>query len=437
MIPKILFQTSIKKPEKYIINNFNKYITSEWKYIHFVDDEIITFFKENPLHEFPNIIDKFNSIPTGAHKADLFRYYFLYINGGVFVDSDAMIQTNIEEITRDYSFFSVKGITECSGIFQGLIGCCPENEIIYKALIDAYQIDLLSLKENYHLLCINLNSIINNNVYDFKYKLYYEKYISFYECGTYDENNKLLLIHYFRTKYVVNTFELTNNNIRLHIPAIPYTITRDEYSQCAFTGKVQRFSPMMRSRGFEVYHYGVETSESGANKDIELFTKEEWTNLRIQSFMFLNPSLTLEEATKKNEDHTLILNELSNWDTPLCVEFNKRLCQKLKENYRSSRTDIICIPLARTYEAAIKDINAIKVETGIGYSGSYSDFRIFESYSWLSKTLCEEKKEPHNYWFVIPMSYNINEFRLSLNPAPLKVGFLLLDIENITLNLEN
>jgi len=215
-----------------------------------------------------------------------------------------------------------------------------------------------------------------------------------------------------------------NNKIRLHLPAIPYTITRDEYSQCAYTGKVKRFSPMMRSRGFEVYHYGVETSESGANKDIELFTKEEWTNLRIQSFIFLNPKLTLEEATKKNEDETFILNELSNWNTPLCVEFNKRLYKKLKENYRSNRTDIICIPLEKTHEAAIKDLNAVVIETGIGYSGSYLDFRIFESYSWMSKTLGEEKKSPHNYWFVIPNSYNINDFKLSLNPTPLKVGFL-------------
>ena len=63
--------------------------------------------------------------------------------------------------------------------------------------------------------------------------------------------------------------------IRLHILAIPYTITNDEYSHDAFTGKVQRFSPMMRSRGYEVYHYGVEGSESNATKDIQLLTKDE------------------------------------------------------------------------------------------------------------------------------------------------------------------
>ena len=49
--------------------------------------------------------------------------------------------------------------------------------------------------------------------------------------------------------------------IRLHMPAIPHTITTNEYSHFAFTGKVLRFAPMMISRGFEVYHYGIETSK--------------------------------------------------------------------------------------------------------------------------------------------------------------------------------
>jgi len=222
----------------------------------------------------------------------------------------------------------------------------------------------------------------------------------------------------------VNNINNNNSKIRLHIPAIPHTITRDEYSHCAFTSKVQRFSPMMRSLGFEVYHYGVETSISGANSDIELFTKEEWTQLRIQSLIYLEPNLTLEQATAKNEDPTMILNHLSNWTTPLCVEFNKRLNVKLKQNYRSNQTDIICIPLSRSYEDGIKDIDAVKIETGIGYSGSYLNFRIFESYSWLSSTLGEEKKDPNNYWFVVPISYNIPDFHLSLNPTPLRIGFL-------------
>jgi GR25 family glycosyltransferase involved in LPS biosynthesis len=216
-----------------------------------------------------------------------------------------------------------------------------------------------------------------------------------------------------------------NRHIRLHLPAIPYTITRDEYSHCAFTGKVKRFAPMMRSRGFEVYHYGVETSESGANKDIQLMTKAEWNVLRIETIQWLNPKLTLEEATFKNSDPTFTISELSNWLSPLTKEFNKRLHVKLLESYRSNITDIICLPLAKTFQDAITGLNSVNVEIGIGYNtGPDLNFKIFESYSWLSKTAATEKKDPNNYWFVIPHFFDTNKFKLSLTPKPIRIGYL-------------
>ena len=208
--------------------------------------------------------------------------------------------------------------------------------------------------------------------------------------------------------------------IRLHILGIPYTITRDEYSDCAFTGKVQRFSPMMRSRGFEVYHYGIETSQSGATKHFDLLTVKEWTELRIQTLIFLDNTRTYEEAKKMNDDPLTIINSLANWNSPLCIEFNNRLKPILKENYRSNTTDIVCIPLGKTYSIALKDDNFVVVETGIGYNGSYEQFRIFESHTWLAKSIIGDPKQ---YWFVIPHSFNIKEY--DFNPKPSKkIGFL-------------
>jgi len=219
---------------------------------------------------------------------------------------------------------------------------------------------------------------------------------------------------------------MKNNGIRLHLPAIPYTITRDEYSHDAYTGKVMRFAPMMRSRGFEVYHYGVETSQSGADKDFELMTKAEWNKLRIESIMYLSPKLTLEEATKKNTDPTMIISELSNWSTPLANEFNRRFREKLLENYRGRQTDIVCLPLGRMHEDGVKGVTCLAVETGIGYSGSFQDFRIFESHNWMSRTLGIEKRLPHNYWFVVPNYFDTEAFKLTLKPlnTPKRIGFL-------------
>lgn len=217
---------------------------------------------------------------------------------------------------------------------------------------------------------------------------------------------------------------LTMLPIRLHLLAIPHTITRDEYSHCAFTGKVQRFSPMMRSRGFEVYHYGIETSKSGANVDIDLLTVNEWNKLRVESYVQLHPEISVEDAEAKLNDHTQFIGDLGNITTPLYKEFNKRLAIALKQNYRSCAIDIVCLPFGPAHESAIKDLHCVAIETGIGYPNSYKPFRIFESYAKLNGTMQQRNIPIANYFFVIPNYYNILEFPLSLNPDKKKIGFL-------------
>ena len=212
--------------------------------------------------------------------------------------------------------------------------------------------------------------------------------------------------------------------IRLHMPAIPHTITRDDFSHCAFTGKVKRFGPMMRSVGFEVYHYGVEGAESGADVDVQLMTQEEWRNLRIESYMDLHPELSRDQVSEILAKPSTFISELANTGTKLYAEFNKRLGAALKQNYRSKATDILCLPFGHAHDAAHMDGNYVKVESGIGYNDSKYDYRIFESYAWLNHALGKERKDPLNYWFVVPNYFDIKQFPLSLTPERKKVGFL-------------
>lgn len=203
-IPKLIFQTSKnKKPYPYVVNMI-KNKSPGWEYIHFTDLEIIKFFINNPIKEFNNIIKIFNSIKSGAHKADLFRYYFIYIKGGVFIDDDAMIQYDMNYIAGDYEFFSVNS-SYCPGcIFQGLIGAVPQNKIIYEALKDAYNINITELNNNYLLICRNLYNIIYNKKWDFKYKIYDETYGSDKVAIMVDKekNNLIILAHYFHKKII-------------------------------------------------------------------------------------------------------------------------------------------------------------------------------------------------------------------------------------------
>ena len=211
--------------------------------------------------------------------------------------------------------------------------------------------------------------------------------------------------------------------LRLHMPAIPHTITIDEFSHCAFTGKVQRFAPMMRSRGFEVFHYGVEGSISGADKDIQIFTKQEWQMLRIESYRVKDPSLTLEQILDKLEDPKQYIGELGNMTYPLYIEFNKRLTLALEKEYRSTSTDIVCLPFGPAHEPALVDKNYVCVESGIGYPNAYKNFRIYESYSKLHANMQRDGKNLENYWFVCPNYYNLNEWPLSLSPKLDTIGY--------------
>lgn len=200
-IPKIIFQTSKERPNNYLINMI-KNKCADWTYIHFTDNDIIKFFNNNYLEEFSNIKAKFNSIINGAHKADLFRYYFIYIKGGVFLDSDAMIQTNINYIVKDYDFFSVESMHYCPlCIFQGFVGAKPNNQIIYEALVDLYNMDINLLNNDYLKVCKNLYTILKKK-WDYKIMIYKEIYASNKVAITINNKKEVILSHYFATKIV-------------------------------------------------------------------------------------------------------------------------------------------------------------------------------------------------------------------------------------------
>ena len=197
--------------------------------------------------------------------------------------------------------------------------------------------------------------------------------------------------------------------MRLHLPAIPHTITSSEFSHCAFTGKVLRFAPMMRSRGYDVIHYGVEGSELGG---VDLLSREEWERLRMESHRELYPD---REITARG-----FVGDLANVGTPLYKEFNRRLRAALLEHYRKG--DIVCLPFGEAHREAIEGLGLLAVESGIGYPQSFLPFRIFESHAQKAWVCGREQVPPHNYWFVVPNYYDVSEWPFGTPTKPL-VGY--------------
>lgn len=201
-IPKIIFQTSREKPEQYVIDKIKSKCSEGWEYIHFDDEEARQFMRENPVPELPNIVDRFNAMPTGPHKADLFRYYFLYIRGGVFIDSDAMIETNIDSIVKNNDFFTVISIHVPETIFQGFIGSNPRNVIIHEALCAAYNTPNELMEAHFHILCRQLYLIIQKYFTQYKIELFIEIPYCNQCVNTIDSNNQHILTHYCTSKVI-------------------------------------------------------------------------------------------------------------------------------------------------------------------------------------------------------------------------------------------
>ena len=140
-IPKIVLQTykdkSLISPKVY--ENIKKY-GEGYEHIVYDDNDCLEFIKKhNNILCNKNLIDVWNSLKNGAHKADLFRYCVLYVKGGIYLDIKTKLIQPLEEIfIRDNILYTVIGAcdgphTKC--IFQGVIASPPRNRIFLE-LID-------------------------------------------------------------------------------------------------------------------------------------------------------------------------------------------------------------------------------------------------------------------------------------------------------------
>jgi glycosyltransferase involved in cell wall biosynthesis len=196
---------------------------------------------------------------------------------------------------------------------------------------------------------------------------------------------------------------------QLHLLGLPHTQTTDEFSHCAFTGKVKKFSPMMRSVGYEVIHYGVEGADSGANTQIDVLSIDEWNEIRNKLLLELHPDKDIHDKSK-------YIGDLANVGNGLYTEFNDRLRYLLRKNVQ--RNDIICLPFGYAHQAAIEGLDyAIKVETGIGYPNSYEKYRIFETHAWYHAEAGRQGVSGNDYWWVVPNYFISEDWKLNTNPA--------------------
>jgi glycosyltransferase involved in cell wall biosynthesis len=147
--------------------------------------------------------------------------------------------------------------------------------------------------------------------------------------------------------------------MRFHVVSLPHTQTTENFSACAFTQKVIRFCTMMKSAGAEVFLYAGEKNSSECDELISCVSEE-------------------ERLVAVGDKHYTE----ADWGHPVWGVFNKRVIEAM--NTRLKPGDFICViggyshkPIADAFP------NNPTVEFGIGYPGSFSKYRVFESYAWM------------------------------------------------------
>ena len=185
--------------------------------------------------------------------------------------------------------------------------------------------------------------------------------------------------------------------MRFHILSLPHTVTRKDYSACAFTQKVLKMCKMMTQRGHTVYHYGHKDSEVECTEHIPV-TFDEDLQIAYGSYDWR------KEFFKHNtSDHAHQM-------------FNKRAIVEVGK--RKQKNDFLLCFWGFAHEPiADAHPDLIAIEPGIGCTNKpFTKQSIFESYAVMNVVYGKYGRSPHWYDAVIPNYFDPIDF--DFNPTP-------------------
>lgn len=182
---------------------------------------------------------------------------------------------------------------------------------------------------------------------------------------------------------------------RFHVVSLPHTQVTKEYLPCAYTQKIRNFCLMMKSLGHEVFLYASEDTDIEVDELVTCITKEE---------------------QKKHFGHNDWKKEFFDisWDynLPYWKVMNETAAKEIKK--RAKKEDFVCL-IGGWCQKPIADAlpELMNVEIGIGYKGTFSNFKVFESYAWMHHVYgLQQIENGNNYDCVIPNYFDPNDFQL-------------------------
>lgn len=197
----------------------------------------------------------------------------------------------------------------------------------------------------------------------------------------------------------------------MHLLALPNVQTTRAYSLDGFCMATIRCARMLKQLGHTVYLYASEENEAPCDELVTCITKEE-----IQTFL----------DGLKNDPTPYQYAYIEEW-SPLFQLANGRMAREVRA--RKQPHDFL-LTIGGGSQKPVSDLNPdlMCVEYSIGYSASFSPFRVFESTAWQHVTYGQQDiKDGRFFDAVIPCFYDETEFPFSEDKEPfaLYVGRLV------------
>ncbi len=126
-IPRRLMQTGHMAVNASATSRAWQVQNPDFEYHYFNDQQCEKFLQE---HLGSDVVQAFRALQPGAFKADLFRYAFLYVRGGVYIDLDMapVPPHTLDKILRCTPRAQLVACVERAGIrgvWQGFLACVP------------------------------------------------------------------------------------------------------------------------------------------------------------------------------------------------------------------------------------------------------------------------------------------------------------------------
>ena len=179
--------------------------------------------------------------------------------------------------------------------------------------------------------------------------------------------------------------------MRIHLLALPNAQTTKAYDLDGFAQCTIRFAQVLERLGHTVILYASEENEAPCDELVTVCTKEE------------------AEVLLGVNDTPYQYAYIEPW-SPLFQLANARIIRELGK--RKEDKDLLCIiggAAQKQVADAHPDVPCI--EYSIGYQGSFSDYRVFESYAWMHVTYGAQQITDGRFFdTVIPCFFDPAEF---------------------------